>query len=321
MTTTFLYLLTTYKLQDQALRLIEVLQGGGTNPVIVVRHDAKTEPLDPRIADHPGVHVVPGRAPVNWGDATYLDAVLDAFEWSLRQFEFDWLTLLSGQDYPLMPIRRIEHLQTTSGFDGFIQARPLSLALPAPQAKTRTEYRWSAVRTPWPGGARTHAAAVRALGTLTQRAGLQRLLQVRAGPGTDTVLVGRRHRMPDLEGLQLYGACDWFSVSRHLVEAAVDFRHREPTIGEYLRRTLNPSELYFPTVFMATRDAHICNTPLRFKWFPDGSPHPAVLTLRQLDRMLSSGCHFARKFDARVDATVLDELDRVIANSEDDALD
>ena len=84
----------------------------------------------------------------------------------------------------------------------------------------------------------------------------------------------------------------------------------------FLRTTLNPTEVYFPTVFTWAPGAHICTTPVRFKWFPPGSPHPVILTMQQLDKMLSSGCHFARKFDARVDDAVLDALDRVIFGGE-----
>ena len=159
----FLYLLTTYKLQDQALRLIDVLHQGGTDPLIVVRHDAKTEPLNPRLANHPGVYVAPGHVPVHWGDSSYLDALLETFAWALERFEFDWLTLLSGQDYPLMPIHELERLQADSGFDGFIQALPLDRSLPPEQVAVRTQYRWSTVPTPWPGGQHVHAATVRAL--------------------------------------------------------------------------------------------------------------------------------------------------------------
>jgi hypothetical protein len=39
--------------------------------------------------------------------------------------------------------------------------------------------------------------------------------------------------------------------------------------------------------------------------------HPEVLTARDIDSMMASGAHFARKFDELIDSSVLDELDEL----------
>ena len=44
-------------------------------------------------------------------------------------------------------------------------------------------------------------------------------------------------------------------------------------------------------------------------WDP-GSPHPRLLRESDVETVLASGTDFARKFDARVDSTALDALDR-----------
>jgi hypothetical protein len=50
-----------------------------------------------------------------------------------------------------------------------------------------------------------------------------------------------------------------------------------------------------------------------FTLWPSRSAHPAPLRVSDLDRILSSGADFARKFDLTIDPIVMDELDRVVA--------
>jgi hypothetical protein len=52
------------------------------------------------------------------------------------------------------------------------------------------------------------------------------------------------------------------------------------------------------------------------KWTPTSGPHPKTLGIEDLPSLESSSKLFARKFDADVDSTVLDELDRLHAHEQ-----
>jgi hypothetical protein len=51
------------------------------------------------------------------------------------------------------------------------------------------------------------------------------------------------------------------------------------------------------------------NDDLRYVDWSEGGPSPRVLTSYDLERMVRSSALFARKFDPRVDAAVIDALD------------
>jgi hypothetical protein len=69
-------------------------------------------------------------------------------------------------------------------------------------------------------------------------------------------------------------------------------------------------ESFFHTVLLNTPDLSASLDNRRYIVWARDAAHPKLLQLEDLDGMLASGQHFARKFDLEVDSTVLDELDR-----------
>ena len=108
----FTYLVTSYRNPEQLFRLLERLRRSSPDARLIVSHDRKSAPLDPgRLADTGATcHRTP--QPVTWGDGSYLTSVLAVMA-TLELADDDWLTVLSGQDYPLRPLADYEaHLAT-----------------------------------------------------------------------------------------------------------------------------------------------------------------------------------------------------------------
>ena len=99
-------------------RLVATLRAGSPDALIAVHHDDRRTTLgavdalriDPR--------------PVEWGHGSQLAAVLRCLRWVRERAAFDWLVLLSGQDYPLRPVGEIE--ASLHGADAFIQTAPVA---------------------------------------------------------------------------------------------------------------------------------------------------------------------------------------------------
>jgi hypothetical protein len=70
-------------------------------------------------------------------------------------------------------------------------------------------------------------------------------------------------------------------------------------------------ELMFHTVLLSSplRDS-VVNDDLRYIVWKPGVSHPELLTAADLPELERSGDFFGRKFDAAVDAAVLDEIDQ-----------
>jgi hypothetical protein len=78
----------------------------------------------------------------------------------------------------------------------------------------------------------------------------------------------------------------------------------------HFRRVAVPSESFFASVLLRRPELHVDRDHRRFLSFAGaGVPHPDTLTSADLEAILTSGADFARKFDAELDAHVLDVLD------------
>jgi hypothetical protein len=118
---------------------------------------------------------------------------------------------------------------------------------------------------------------------------------------------GRRSKGPDVP--VFYGS-NWMSLSRAAMAAVCS---APASVMSYFRRTAIPDEACFHTILANAGGLTFAPGNQRYIRFRAEASHPDVLTIADVDDMRSSGAHFARKFDARVDAGVLDLLDGLAA--------
>lgn len=126
------------------------------------------------------------------------------------------------------------------------------------------------------------------------------------------VALGRRCAAPFSPALSCRRGADWLSLSRRSVEVVVRAARTMPELMHHYRRTVLPTESFPHTVLHAEPALRLSGDMRRFTSWPSRSAHPALLTVADLDRILSSGADFARKFDLTLDRIVVDELDRVV---------
>ena len=293
------YLILSHHLPDQVVRLAGALREGSPAAPILIHHDPGGAPLDHRRIERlGGVRRVPSR-PVRWGWASQLDALLGSLSWALAHVEFDWLAVLSGQDYPARPLESVERELAASDLDGYVQGELVSP--PALTARTLDEfaaryfYRHRQIRPPGP---RARRALERA----------RPLLAIRDMPwGT---VLGRRVAAPFDGARPCRRGQDWFTLSRRCVSLLDRARRDDPRLLDHYRHSLHPTESFPHTVLHAEPGLRLSGDPRRYSAWRVGSPHPAVLGMADLDAILASGADFARKLDARIDSALFDALDR-----------
>jgi hypothetical protein len=134
-------------------------------------------------------------------------------------------------------------------------------------------------------------------------------------------VLGRRVRLPNRlmpltlrrslpAGLEPHDGSAHWCLSRACLEYVVA---RDPEIIRFFRRSAVPDEAFFQTILMSSPLAPtIVNDDLRYIDWSEGRPSPRVLTMADLETLKASHALFARKFDTRVDAAVLDALDEHI---------
>ena len=297
------YLITSYALPTQVLRLARTLRRGSPKALIVLHHDDRRCAVDVGAMDALGVRRVEPPSPVAWGESSQLEMVLRCLRWLLQRSDFSWVVLLSGQDYPIRSVVDIERSLAASGVDAFIEAqrveRPaLSRRVPVDEFALRYYYRWQKLSS---------GAPRRSLLATAARA--RPLFAVRAMPSGTWVGV-RAFRTPFRRGFECHRGSDWFTLSRRAVGAVDGLLRAQPDVLDHYRRTLIPTESFVQTVLANDPAMRIWGGYRRFSVWRSGAARPRVLGFADLPEMLASGADFARKFDETVDRAALDEIDR-----------
>jgi hypothetical protein len=296
------YVITSYKLPEQILRLASVIRAASPGASIVLHHDDRLCGIDLTAARRLRMQLVEPSTPVNWGEASQLEMVIRCLRFCLASVEFDWLVMLSGQDYPIRPIVEIERALGEEDCDALVEARPCprpGVRGPVDEFSSRYYFRWWHPR---------HASLV-SLARATTRKGA--FVRTRAMPSGDWIGT-RAVRTPFGAGLICHRGSDWFSLSRAAVKAIDAFAAGRADVLRYYRRTLIPTESFIQTVLASDGSLTISGDTRRYTVW-DAGPHqpgPDVLRLEDLDAMLASGFDFGRKFDPTVDSAVIDEIDR-----------
>jgi hypothetical protein len=274
------YLVLSYVHPELVERLVATLRAASPDAVIAVHHDDRRCAL----GDVDALRIEPPAA-IEWGHGSQLAAFLRAMGWVRERADFDWLVLLSGQDYPIRPVAEIEASLAAAEVDAFIQTAPVAPRRlrrgAVDEFARRYRYRWR------PLPERLVAAVAQA----------DPLVQVRRLPS------GAYAGFPARPPLEPFHGSDWFTLSRRAVDAVLG---APPAVADHFLHTIVPTEAFVHTV-LAHSGLRLSGDNRRYAAFPSDAANPRVLGRADLDAVLGSGGDFARKFD---DLAVLDAIDR-----------
>jgi hypothetical protein len=294
------YLIVSHRGPDQVLRLVRTLrEGPGAH--VLVRHDQRRSRLDPGELERAGGCLHLDDLTVEWGSWTYLRMLIGGLERIEAEVDPDWTLVISGQDYPLRPLAEIESRLAAAEHDAFLGvAWELETERTPPPPAGDFFRRYAYAHMPLPH--RTPRLPGR-LAPVAYRRDLPPPLRPRLGV--------RRLRLPFGPNRRCWVSTDWPVLGRRALHAVLRAAREERALMRHYRHTVVPSESFFATVLMNDPALRVSLGDRRLTSFAPGSPHPDVLRVADLDRLRDSGAHFARKFDAEVDAAVLDRLDEL----------
>lgn len=292
------FLVVSHRNPRQVLRLVRVLRESRQTHVLV-HHDQRRQPLAGAAVEEAGGRLADYGLPVEWGNAAYTEMLLRALSQLTEEVDPDWIAVISGQDYPLRPLPEFErHLAESPhhALLGDTWELDMSDEPDPPQREFYLRYRFRHYSPPRPVAAVLARALGRRAYLRDMPAGLGSFLGVRA-PGH-----------PFGRGLRCHVSSDWLILERRAVGAVLEFTRTRARAMRHYRRTIIPSESLFATVVANDPTLGVGPAP-RLQGFEEGSPHPRTFRAQDVERLLSSGMHFARKFDEEVDARALDALD------------
>jgi hypothetical protein len=316
---TVAYLVISDVAPERTTRLAATLRAGSPRGVIAVHHDPAAGSADLRRLRELDVDLLES-ATAPPGTAAEMLMLVRCLRELLSSARFDWLVLLSAEEYPVRPLPEIEASLSDVDADAVMErhacaAPELRRATTVDEAALRYHYRWSRV----PGPARPVARGLTAMlrprfETVHRPDGLwmgapakrspfhtpkQKLVvpPVRRNPFADS-----RARTPFGQGLKCWYGPWRFALSRDAI-AAVDRSIREhPELALYYRDTLDPARSYIHTVLGNDTAIRVREDDRRRLWSAD------PIGIGSLDAVLRSGADFAGPFQAGDDG-VLDAVD------------
>lgn len=236
------------------------------------------------LSAYPNAAVLESRKAL-WGGYSLVDAELRGME-KLLEMGADWefFINLSGQDFPLMSQKNIKAFLARHRGREFIKVMDQAVARPDTMNRVR------------------------------------KYVVERRDRVVDTMITRRF-----LAGATPYIGNQWMMVSRTFCQFVCHDRSVERYKAFY-RNTFIADEGFFQTVMMnnSTHGEIVNDDKRMIDWIPDGDIklRPRTFTLEDATQLTASLDLFARKFDAEVDADILDLLEahlrtQDVANSDD----
>jgi len=282
------YIISAYKYPRQLIRLVHRLNTDSTSFFIHI--DRKTD-------DHVYLEIVNGlshfahvhflkRHKCDWGGFGHVAATLEGISEIFRTAtSFDYAILLTGQDYPIKPTEYIDRFLEEHKGTLFLEF----FALPNDEWKNR--------------------------GIV---GGLERIeswhwrvfnRHFYFPPGCNFPI---KRQFP--EGFRPFGGSSYWCLPRECIEYIYRMTSRNRAFVDFFKYVDVPDEIFFQTIILNSPfEPMLVNDDLRYiEWKNLDAGGPAILRKNDFQKLASSPKLFARKFDATLDAEVLDLIDREI---------
>jgi Core-2/I-Branching enzyme len=298
---TLAYCIAAHARPAQCQRLVQRLLDDDPQCRVFFHYDQRNSHFDFAQVTGPRVRVVRER-PVYWGGAQVVDLFLDMFRQAVGE-GCSYVVMLSGQDYPLRHVGDLE--AELAAYDVWADCNPLFAndgSCNWPEGRRRYSYWWWHFDRPakLTRGADRFAEKVLHVPLSRRETPLPYLVRCRMD---NQVWWGAKSRGP---GVPIYTGSMWMNLSVPAVEVLLACPRR---VASFFHHVPIADEAYFHTVLRNAAGLAFAPGDARYTRWAEGQPHPEVLTTGDLDKIVASGAHFARKFDDDVDSSVLGYLD------------
>ncbi len=293
------YIILAHKLPEQVVRLVKKLNTSTATFFVHIDRKAPEETykkITEGLLSFENVHFLQ-RYPIYYGDYGHVRAPLAGIRRLIEMgIPFDYVILITGQDYPIKSNDQIENFLRSSGQRAFMEFFPL------PDKRWGDENggldRINYWHLHWKGWELPIVKRIRALLPLPEQmwSALARLLPL-------------EHRSP--VDLKWFGGSAYWILNKECVEYVNTFIQENEALTTFFEHTGIPNEIFFQTLLLnSPLKDQVVNASLRYiVW--SNARHPAVLTKQDFETFMKTENLFARKFDITVDETVLDMIDRI----------
>jgi hypothetical protein len=288
------YIIMAHKAPGQLYRLIATLNDGASEFFIHIDKTADFS-LFQSVKEFGSIVQFTERVDSKWGGFGSVQASLNGLKAvKASKNKFDRILLLSGQDYPIKSNEYIDDFFRTSPHSVFVDYFPI------PNYKK------------WPGSDRGGWYRVD-----KYYIGLKwhEFLRSKSMNLISTYIPFLRRKLPG--GMKPYTGSQWWSLDMYALNYILEYDAGHPEYRAFHQYTFVPDELFFQMILANSKDERIiksleANNKRFMIWEKSDSAHPNILRTTDFEAIKTSDHLFARKFDATIDAQILDLIDSEI---------
>ncbi|WP_234570873.1 beta-1,6-N-acetylglucosaminyltransferase [Rhodohalobacter sp. 614A] len=292
------FVLLTHEKPAQILRLIERLNFMFDDPPIACHHDfSKCElPLD-EIPQN--VSFVKQYVETAWGDWSLVDATLKGIDILYSRDDApEWFILLSGRDYPIKPADQIIKDIKDSDCDAHMSVLKLVESELESEIEKRAFKKYHKLEFRYP-------SLIHLLQSIRFLKWWRKDIYLKRSMFTEWVI-------PFSNEFNCFYGSQWFYANQKAASEILKFYKSDFRVQFYYKRVHAPDESYFHTVLGNCKELKVCNKNWRHVNWAPGSSHPIELSMDDLETLIQSDDHFARKFNMDKYPEILDRLDEHI---------
>ena len=271
-------LIVTYTSAAQTKRLIERLNNGSFDFYIHLDKKVKME-THAALFDMPNVYFIKHRVDVKWAGYSTVQAAFNGIlQITSSGIEYDYIHLISGQDYPIKSAEYIiQELKNNAGKE-FLDYKDFETEWP--EAKLRIDkYHFTNL-----GFAGKHR--------------LEALVN----------LITPKRKMP--VKMRMYGTSTFWTLSPACALYVVNFIEGNKKLRRFFNFTWGVDEFIFQSVLLNSHYHDvIVNNNYRYVDWSAGGARPKFLKTEDIEKLKASPAFFARKFSIDVDENILDLID------------
>lgn len=283
------YIIMAHSQPQQLKRLVSILQSDTASFFIHIGKKAEStyQEAVELLRCFPNVYFLPRRY-TYWAHPSLVKAAVTGLKTLVHSgVSYDYVSLLSGQDYPIKKISDIERFFEQNAGKQFINYEIVDSTNPRNQ-----------LIVPW---------------NVTTRLEYWHFMY-----RNRMIYIPTKRKMPF--GYTPYVGYLWWSFSREFVEYMVNFLEEQPRYTRFFDNVYISDEFFFQTLLLNSpfKDKAV-NDDLRFAdWDNPDFGVPAIFLTSDFERLQNTHHPFARKFDISRDSRILDLIDeKILARTED----
>jgi len=280
------YIILAHQKPHQLLQLLRSLSSDST--YLFLHIDKRLDPsvfLSANgIADIKNLVLLP-RFKSYWGSIGLAKASLHGIREALN-YECDYITLLSGSDYPIKSNKQILQFLSESNGKSYVDyyRMPAPFWIPGKEINRIKKYYYHFKNRIF-----EHPPSPDGKGLFRKLLG-----------GVLRLFLKNEREFPT--GIIPFGGEHWFCLHKPAARQVLSFYEKNPEVMKFLTYSLSPEEIYVQTALFNSGDKEletsICNQAITLiNWKNKNHPSPAFFDSSDFDRLISSDKLFARKFD------------------------